>query len=51
MQDAICTKVNEHFLKARSTTMNRMKKEHLLQQTLETCNQTPAREVISTSHH
>ena len=48
MQDALCTKVNEQLLKARTTTMNRMDKERLLQQTLDTCKQIPAR--INLSH-
>jgi nuclear pore complex protein Nup155 len=43
MQDALCTKVNEQLLKARTTTMNRMDKERLLQQTLDACKQIPAR--------
>ncbi len=42
MQDALCTKVNEQLLKARITTMNRMEKQRLLQQTLKTCKQIPA---------
>ncbi|KAI9555074.1 hypothetical protein GHT06_017589 [Daphnia sinensis] len=42
-EDALCTKVNEQLLKARTTTMSRMDKERLLQQTLETCKQIPAR--------
>ena len=42
MQDALCTKVNEQLPKARTTTTNRMDKERLLQQTLETCKQIPA---------
>ena len=48
MQDAMCTKVNEQLLKTRTMTMNRMDKERLLQQTLETCKQIPAR--INLSH-
>ena len=48
MQDALCTKVNEQLLKARTTTMNRMDKERLLQQTLGPCKQIPAR--INLSH-
>lgn len=42
-EDALCTKVNEQLLKARTTTMNRTDKERLLHQTLETCKQIPAR--------
>lgn len=42
-EDALCTKVNEQLLKARTNTMSRMDKERLLQQTLETCKQIPAR--------
>ena len=37
-EDALCTKVNEQLLKARSE-MNRHEKERILQQTLEACKQ------------
>ena len=42
-EDALCTKVNEQLLKARTTTMSRTDKERLLHQSLETCKQIPAR--------
>ena len=48
MQDALCIKVNDQLLKGRTTTMNGMDKERLLQQTMETCKQISPR--INLSH-
>lgn len=41
-EDALCTKVNEQLLKAR-TEMNHPEKEKLLHQAIETCKQIPTR--------
>ena len=41
-EDALCTKVNEQLLKAR-TEMNHSEKEKLLHQAIETCKQIPTR--------